>query len=332
MTRWSSKTYRPHHAVEPDGKIPPELAGFPGAETGGRRRHGLQRPRGRGRAIESQGKKRSRETGPANTRSGLPCCRRSSRAADVGIDRAGRGRERSRRERGYALRAAVVRLARGPPPGFRHRADPRRGRGASRPPIVLFQYSPNNPFYYRPEVLARICREIPQVQAIKMATNVDVAQYEEEVRAVRAVPRKVFLLPANGRTLYYAFQLLPDGALSGSANFCPAHDVEMFEAVKRGDLKRAKELHDEIFPIFRLVYRDPYVFLHIRYKYCAWLLGKISSPALRSPLVPPARGQIIRAQEGLRSAGREPVHYRPRGNSVFYIDTRDSRALSSLAL
>jgi 4-hydroxy-tetrahydrodipicolinate synthase len=174
-------------------------------------------------------------------------------------------------------------------------------------PIVLFQYSPNNPFYYRPEVLARICREIPQVQAIKMATNVDVGQYEEEVRAVRAVPRKVFLLPANGRTLYYAFQLLPDGALSGSANFCPAHDVEMFEAVRRGDLKRAKELHDEIFPIFRLVYRDPYVFLHIRYKYCAWLLGKISSPALRSPLVPLPADDVDALREGLRAAGLEPL-------------------------
>ncbi len=153
-------------------------------------------------------------------------------------------------------------------------------------PIVLFQYSPNNPFYYRPEALARICREFPQVKAIKMATNIDISQYEEEVRAVRSLSRKVFLLPANGRTFYYAFQLQPDGALSGSANFCPAHDVEMFELVKRGELKRARELHDQIYPVFRLVYRDPYVYLHIRYKYCAWLLGKISSPAVRSPLVP----------------------------------------------
>jgi 4-hydroxy-tetrahydrodipicolinate synthase len=175
-------------------------------------------------------------------------------------------------------------------------------------PIVLFQYSPNNPFYYRPEVLARICREIPQVQAIKMATNVDVAQYEEEVRAVRTVPRKIYLLPANGRTFYYAFQLMPDGALSGSANFCPAHDVELFEAAMRGDLKRAKELHDQIFPIFRRVYRDPYVFLHIRYKYCAWLLGKISSPALRSPLVPLPPDEASALKEGLRASGLEPVH------------------------
>lgn len=174
-------------------------------------------------------------------------------------------------------------------------------------PIVLFQYSPNNPFYYKPEVLARICREIPEVQAIKMATNVDVAQYEEEVRAVRTVPRKIYLLPANGRTFYYAFQLMPDGALSGSANFSPEHDVELFEAVKRGDLKRAKELHDQIFPVFRRVYNDPYVFLHIRYKYSAWLLGKISSPAVRSPLVPLPEEEIKALKEGLKASGLEPV-------------------------
>jgi 4-hydroxy-tetrahydrodipicolinate synthase len=141
-----------------------------------------------------------------------------------------------------------------------------------------------------------------------MATNVDVAQYEEEVRAVRAVSRKVYLLPANGRTFYYAFQLMPDGALSGSANFCPAHDVELFEAARRGDLKRAKELHDQIFPIFRLVYNDPYVYLHIRYKYCAWLLGKISSPAVRSPLVPLPADEVSALKDGLRAAGLEPIH------------------------
>jgi 4-hydroxy-tetrahydrodipicolinate synthase len=174
-------------------------------------------------------------------------------------------------------------------------------------PIVLFQYSANNPFYYRPEVLVKICQEIPQVKAIKMATNIDVARYEEEVRAVRTVPRKVALLPANGLTFYYSFQLDPDGALSGSANFLPEHDVEMFEAVRRGDLRRAKELHDQVYPIFRLVYRDPYVYLHIRYKYCAWLLDKISSPAVRSPLIPLPEEEVDALREGLRASGMKPL-------------------------
>lgn len=175
-------------------------------------------------------------------------------------------------------------------------------------PIVLFQYSPNNPFYYRAEALVRICQEIPQVQAIKMATNVDVARYEEEVRAVRTVPRKVYLLPANGRTFYYAFQMDPDGALSGSANFIPEHDVEMFEAVKRGDLKKARDLHDQVYPILRQVYRDPYVYMHIRYKYCTWLLGKIESPAVRSPLRPLPDDELKALREALCASGLNPIH------------------------
>lgn len=174
-------------------------------------------------------------------------------------------------------------------------------------PIVLFQYSSNNPYYYRPEVLARICQEIPQVKAIKMATNVDVAKYEEDLRAVRAVSRKVAILPANGLTFYYAFQLQPEGALSGSANFLPEHDVEMFEATRRGDLRQAKKLHDQIYPILREVYRDPYVFMHIRYKYCTWLVGKIESPAVRSPLVPLPEDEVKALREGLRASGLEPV-------------------------
>ncbi len=174
-------------------------------------------------------------------------------------------------------------------------------------PLVVFQYSANNPFYYRPEDLARICEEIPQVQAIKMATNTDVSRYEEEVRTLRSLSRKVFLLPANCRTFYYAFQLQPDGALSGSANFLPEHDVEMFEASRRGDLRRTKELHDQIYPILRQVYRDPYVFLHIRYKYCTWLVGKIGSPAVRSPLVPLPEEEVNALREALRASGLETI-------------------------
>lgn len=175
-------------------------------------------------------------------------------------------------------------------------------------PLVVFQYSANNPFYYRPEVLARICEEIPQVRAIKMATNTDVSRYEEEFRTIRRLSRKVAILPANCRTFYYAFQLLPDGALSGSANFLPEHDVEMFEAVQRGDIKKAKELHDEIYPIVLEVYKDPFVFMHIRYKYCSWLVGKIESPAVRSPLVPLPEHEIDALRKGLRASGLEPVH------------------------
>ena len=81
----------------------------------------------------------------------------------------------------------------------------------------------------------------------------------------------------------------------------------MFEAVHRGDLKRAKELHDEIYPIVLEVYKDPFVFMHIRYKYCTWLVGKIDSPAVRPPLVPLPEHEIEALRKGLRASGMEPV-------------------------
>lgn len=181
------------------------------------------------------------------------------------------------------------------------------GKAMGEVPLVLFQYSRNNPYYYTPRVLASICERVPQVQAIKFGTSGDILQYEEEVREVRSVSRPVALLPANGRTFYYAFQLRPDGALSGSANFLPKHDVEMFDAAQRGDLARARELHDQVYPIFSLVYRRPYANLHIRYNYCAWMLGTIGTPALRSPLQPLDREEVDRLRDGLRASGLAPV-------------------------
>jgi 4-hydroxy-tetrahydrodipicolinate synthase len=174
-------------------------------------------------------------------------------------------------------------------------------------PLVLFQYSANNPYYYSPNLLADICNRVPQVKAIKFGTSGDVLRYEEEVRTVRSLEREVAILPANGLSFYYTFQMNPEGALSGSANFLPEHDVEMFAAVQRGDLVRAKQLHDEIYPVFKMVYRQPYVNLHIRYGYCAWLLGKISSPALRSPLQPLDKQEVDELRTALAASGLEPV-------------------------
>jgi 4-hydroxy-tetrahydrodipicolinate synthase len=175
-------------------------------------------------------------------------------------------------------------------------------------PLVLFQYSANNPYYYSPATLAEICERIPQVKAIKFGSSGDVLQFEEDIRTVRSIDRKVAVLPSSGRTFYYTFQMKPDGALSGSANFLPEHDVEMFEAVQRGDLLHAKKLHDEVYPIFSLVYRQPYVNLHIRYTYCTWLLGKIASPALRSPLQPLEAHEIDELRAGLEASGLTTVH------------------------
>jgi len=170
-------------------------------------------------------------------------------------------------------------------------------------PIILFQYSSNNPFYYAPKDLHRIIREVKQIVAVKLATNLNMAQYEEDLRAVKSVGRPVAALPAAGLTLYYAMVAGADDALSGSANFAAEHDVEMLEAVKAGDMAKGLEIHKTAYHLFREVYKQPYANMHIRYKYCTHMAGLIPTPVVRRPLLPLPLKEIALLAEGMKNAG-----------------------------
>jgi 4-hydroxy-tetrahydrodipicolinate synthase len=170
-------------------------------------------------------------------------------------------------------------------------------------PIILFQYSSNNPFYYAPKDLNRMLREIKEIVAVKLATNLNIAQYEEDLRAVKGAGRDVAALPAAGLTLYYAMLAGADGALSGSANFAAEHDIEMFDAVKAGDLARGLEIHRTAYHLFKEVYKVPYVNMHIRYQYCTYMAGLIPNALTRRPLLPLPLKEITLLAEGMKDSG-----------------------------
>lgn len=170
-------------------------------------------------------------------------------------------------------------------------------------PIILFQYSSNNPFYYAPKDLHRIVREVKKIIAVKLATNLNIAQYEEDLRAIKSVGRTVFALPAAGLTLYYALLAGADGALSGSANFAAEHDVEMFDAVRTGDMAKGLKIHKTAYHLFKEVYKQPYANMHTRYKYCTYMAGLISNPLVRRPLLPLPLKEITLLAEGMKNSG-----------------------------
>jgi 4-hydroxy-tetrahydrodipicolinate synthase len=170
-------------------------------------------------------------------------------------------------------------------------------------PIILFQYSSNNPFYYAPKDLHRIVQQVKKIVAVKLATNLNMAQYEEDLRAIKSVDRTVSALPAAGLTLYYALLAGADGALSGSANFAAEHDVEMLEAVQAGDMAKGLEIHKTAYHLFKEVYKHPYANMHIRYKYCTYMAGLISNPLVRRPLLPLPLKEITLLAEGMKNSG-----------------------------
>ena len=169
-------------------------------------------------------------------------------------------------------------------------------------PIILFQYSSNNPFYYAAKDLHRILREVKKIVAVKLATNLNIAQYEEDLRAIKSVDRHVSALPAAALTLYYALLAGADGALSGSANFAAEHDLEMFEAVQTGDMAKGLKIHKLAYHLFKEVYKQPYANMHIRYKYCTYMAGLIPNPLVRRPLLPLPLKEITLLAEGMKNA------------------------------
>ena len=168
-------------------------------------------------------------------------------------------------------------------------------------PLILFQYPAPLPQCYSTDGLVKLCREVDNIVAIKNPTGGNVKRYERDVRAIRELPRKIAMLPTSN--LLTHFIVGADGALSGFGNFAAETLVEMFSAVQRGDLSTAKKAHDRTWKLHDVVYGEPPVYLHTRYKYAAYLAGRIDNPAVRRPQLPVLPNDRERITEGLREAG-----------------------------
>ena len=101
-----------------------------------------------------------------------------------------------------------------------------------------------------------------------------------------------------------------DGSLTGFGNIAPVEIATMLKLIKAGDAAGAKKIHEKMYPVARLVYADPFVYLHTRYKEAAALAGYIRGPWIRSPQLPmnPAeRERLKKGHGGARIPARVQV-------------------------
>jgi len=155
--------------------------------------------------------------------------------------------------------------------------------GAVDIPIVVFQHPVFRQNNYNAATLARLT-EIENIVAVKDAVW-DLKLYERDLAALRQAPRRIAILTANDTLLYPSFCLGDsDGALIGFGTLAPHWMVDMYEAVKRGDLKRGQELNRRIFPIIELLYHTPGLNAHAAIKEALYMLGVLTKPCVsRSP-------------------------------------------------
>lgn len=174
--------------------------------------------------------------------------------------------------------------------------------GATDLPLILFQYPMNSGLGYPLETLLSLCREFPTVRAIK-DWCADPHLHERHIRELHALDRPVRVLSTHSMWLLGSLAMGCDGLLSGAGSVIADLQVALWNAIEKGDLARAREVNDRIFPTVRAFYADPLLDMHNRMKEALVLLGRLDEAHVRPPLVKLPVEEIARIEGLLVEAG-----------------------------
>jgi 4-hydroxy-tetrahydrodipicolinate synthase len=176
-------------------------------------------------------------------------------------------------------------------------------------PIIVFVYPVTSGLHIPTDNLVRICDEIDNVIAVKEWSN-DIGVYERNWRELKALDKEISVLSSFSKSLLASLCVGADGILSGHGSVIADLHVEMFEAVKRGDLEGARRVADRVYPVVQATYAEPFLDGHNRMKEALAILGRIDEAHVRPPLrrISDAEREKIRrvvTETGLPSARRE---------------------------
>lgn len=169
-------------------------------------------------------------------------------------------------------------------------------------PLIFFQFPLGSGAGTRLESIMRLCDEVPSVRATKDYCN-DPVLFERSVKALQGRSKPVHVLTTHTAWLLPSLVLGCDGVLSGSGSTVAPLQVEMFEAVQRGDLLAAKRVSDRLFPLNEIFYGAPFLDMHNRMKEAQVLLGRLPNAVVRPPLAKLSDGEIRRIAAALEFAG-----------------------------
>lgn len=150
-------------------------------------------------------------------------------------------------------------------------------------PMVAFVYPTTSGLRIETDALIRICGEVENVIAVKEWSN-DIVAYERNYRALKALDKEISVLSSFSKALLACLCVGADGILSGHGSLIADLHVEIFDAVKRGDLAAARQVSDRIYPLVNVFYAAPFLDMHNRMKEALAILGRIDEAHVRPPL------------------------------------------------
>ncbi len=156
---------------------------------------------------------------------------------------------------------------------------------------------------YSLETLAGLAR-LKHVKLFKVGTR-EMNKYACDIQAIReAAPHKA-VLTCHDEYLLASMVQGVDGGLLGFASFIPELILELAEAVKAGDLKRAMACQERINPLKDIVYGmgEPTGDAHARMKLAMVMAGRLKSAAVRPPTKQPDEATRAKIAKVLKAAG-----------------------------
>jgi 4-hydroxy-tetrahydrodipicolinate synthase len=176
---------------------------------------------------------------------------------------------------------------------------------ASNLPIILFQYPFASQVSYPLETLLDLCSRFPQIRAIKDQYG-DGKIHERHIRELAALDQPVNVLTTHSTWLLGSLSMGCQGVLSGAGSVIANFQVALFRAVQGGDLKRAQEINNRIYPTVRAFYDSPLFDQHNRMKEALVLLGRLEHAYVRPPLVKLTNEEIQKISHFIAAAGLKP--------------------------
>ena len=151
---------------------------------------------------------------------------------------------------------------------------------------------------YSSQLLADLAR-LPYVQAFKVGQR-DMNKYARDIQAIRDADASKSILTCHDEYLLASMVQGVDGALVGFATFIPQLIVDLWDAVKAGDLKQAMAVQALITPLKDAVYGggEPTGEAHARMKAGMVLAGVLEQGTVR----PPTEAPDAREMDALRAA------------------------------
>jgi 4-hydroxy-tetrahydrodipicolinate synthase len=179
---------------------------------------------------------------------------------------------------------------------YRHIAD------ATDLPLIVFQYPIPSGLGYPFETLLKMIDAVPTIRAVKDFCG-DPMLHERTTRELQSLPNPVNVITTHSAWLMASLTMGANGLLSGAGSVICDLQVELWDAVQKDDLTRARALNDRIYPLAQAFYSPPGLDMHNRMKECLVMLGRMPRATVRPPLAKLTDAEIARLRTALVASG-----------------------------